>query len=439
MFLIEKGTTLTATMISDYINKFETREKYNLIKSYNYYSGRQDIMNKTTIDKFKPCNRIVTNYCYNIVQNYLGYITGKDVKYSSQVDIEDIQNVLNYNDVKTTDSELLRNALIYGIAYELCYIDEDIKERFKVIDSRECFAIYDNTLNQELVAVIRYYPVDCYDVTKGSIVEVYDSIETTIYKCNSSFSGLEMSDRFPNYFNQVPVSVFTLNPEVESVFNKIVTLQDAYNNLLSSEVDDFQAFCDAYLVLKGARPDDDSLSKMTENRVLLIDPDADASYLSKSINDTQIENLLKNINDTIHKIANSPDFNDDKFMAQSGVAMRFKLVGFENCSASIVANMTKSLQKRIELLCSVFTLTNGEEMWRDIEITFTRNLPVDMNETATMVNSLRGVVSNKALLSQISFITDVNQEMENMKEQNAANMEMYNFATPAAAEVDNAK
>ena len=119
--------------------------------------------------------------------------------------------------------------------------------------------------------------------------------------------------------------------------------------------------------------------------------------------------------------------------------MRYKLVGFENCSASIVANMTKALQKRIELLCSVFTLTNGEEMWRDIEITFTRNLPVDTNETAEMVNSLRGIVSNKTLLSQIPFVTDINQEMENMKEQNAANMEMYNFATPAAAEVDNAE
>ena len=54
MFLIEKGTTLTPVMISDYINKFETREKYNLIKSYNYYSGRQDIMNKTVTDKSKP-------------------------------------------------------------------------------------------------------------------------------------------------------------------------------------------------------------------------------------------------------------------------------------------------------------------------------------------------------------------------------------------------
>ena len=97
-----------------------------------------------------------------------------------------------------------------------------------------------------------------------------------------------------------------------------------------------------------------------------MDTDAEASYLTKSVNDTQIENMLKNINDTIHKISNSPDFNDEKLMAQSGIAMRYKLLGFENVSSSIVANMTKALQKRIELICAVLRLTNGDNTWRDV-------------------------------------------------------------------------
>mgnify|MGYP006373620971 FL=1 len=97
-----------------------------------------------------------------------------------------------------------------------------------------------------------------------------------------------------------------------------------------------------------------------------MDTDAEAGYLTKSVNDTQIENMLKNINDTIHKISNSPDFNDEKLMAQSGIAMRYKLLGFENVSSSIVANMTKALQKRIELICAVLRLTNGDNTWRDV-------------------------------------------------------------------------
>jgi hypothetical protein len=54
---------------------------------------------------------------------------------------------------------------------------------------------------------------------------------------------------------------------------------------------------------------------MKQNRVLLMDTDAEASYLTKSVSDTQIENMLKNINDTIHKISNSPDFTEDTFMS----------------------------------------------------------------------------------------------------------------------------
>ena len=42
----------------------------------------------------------------------------------------------------------------------------------------------------------------------------------------------------------------------------VMTLQDAYNKLLSSEVDDFESFCDAYLVLKGCMADADDLVAM---------------------------------------------------------------------------------------------------------------------------------------------------------------------------------
>lgn len=154
-----------------------------------------------------------------------------------------------------------------------------------------------------------------------------------------------------------------------------MTLQDAYNKLLSSEVDDFESFCDAYLVLKGCMADADDLVAMKQNRVLMMDTDAEASYLTKSVSDTQIENMLKNINDTIHKISNSPDFTEDTFMSQSGVAIKYKLIGFENVASNIVANMTKALQRRIELICSILSLTDGETKWRDIQIVFTRNLP----------------------------------------------------------------
>lgn len=385
-------------------------------------------MSKIATDVGKPCNRIVTNYCYNIVQNYLGYITGIDVAYSSPNDFDAVQDILNYNDVRTEDSEYLRNALIFGRAFEINYVDEDAIQRFKVLDSRECIPIYSNDLNNDLLYVIRYYVADTVNNDQDEYyIEVYGNKFIRKYKSSNAFATLSLLEEQPNYYNQVPVTVFSLNTDEESVFDKVMTLQDAYNKLLSSEVDDFESFCDAYLVLKGCMADADDLVAMKQNRVLMMDADAEASYLTKSVSDTQIENMLKNINDTIHKIANSPDFNDEKLMAQSGIAMRYKLVGFENVSSNIVANMTKALQKRIELICSILHLTGSDNTWRDVHIVFTRNLPENITETAQVINQLRGIVSDKTLISLLPFIKDVDAEVEQLQEQKEANMDMYGF------------
>ena len=444
-FLIDKDTELSLNKITEIIMKFETGEKIRLNKYVNYYSGKQDILQKYVQDTTKPCNRIVTNYCYNIVQNYQGYLTGQDVTYSSEQDISIIQDILNYNDVSATDNELLRNALIFGKAFEIAYIDEDKKQRFKVLDSRECIPIYDNTLNQELMYVIRYYAVDTTDATKGYNVELYDKGFVHYFKSDCAYSSLNMVAEVPHYFKQVPVTIFSLNRDEVSVFDKIMSLQDAYNNLLSSEVDDFQAFCDAYLVLKGMTAEPEDIRSMKEDRVLLLPADdaqgsagAEASYLSKNISDTQIENMLRNINDTIHKIAASPDFSQESFGTSSGIALRFRLLGFENSASSIVKNMTKSLQKRIELICDILNLTGekNEALWRDIKIIFTRNLPVDNMEAANMVNVLRGLVSDKTLLAQLPFITDIDREIELVEAQAAANVALYSFA-PGNEEVSN--
>ena len=395
-------------------------------------------MRKVASDVGKPCNRIVSNYCFNIVQNYQGYITGIDISYLSQTNIDAIQDILNYNDVRTEDNELLRNALIFGKSFEINYVDEDAKQRFKVLDSRECIPVYSNDLNNDLLYVIRYYVADTINNSQDEYyIEVYGNEFIRKYKSSNAFTTLSLLKEKPNVYKQVPITVFSLNTDEVSIFDQVMTLQDAYNKLLSSEVDDFESFCDAYLVLKGCMADADDLVAMKQNRVLMMDTDAEASYLTKSVSDTQIENMLKNINDTIHKISNSPDFTEDTFMSQSGVAIKYKLIGFENVASNIVANMTKALQRRIELICSILSLTDGETKWRDIQIVFTRNLPQNITDTAQAINQLRGIVSDKTLISLLPFIKDVDAEVKQLQKEKEANMSMYGFDTNSTT--DNAE
>lgn len=431
--------SLTFEKIITFIQKFVQYESPRLEKYFNYYEGNQAILRKMVNDPTKPCNRIVTNYCYTIVGNYQGYLTGQDITYTSPNDISAIVDILSYNDVRTEDSELLKQALIYGRSFEINYVDEDGKQRFKVLDTRQCIPVYDNTLNQNLLCVIRFYPIDQFDVSNGYNVDIYYTDRIEHYTMNTGFTTLRFIGEEQHFYHQVPVTVFSLNPEEKSIFDKIMGLQDAYNTLLSSEVDDFEAFCDAYLVLKNVTATADDVAEMKEKRVIVLPyaaqgVDPDASFLNKNISDTQIENMLTNIDEQIHKISNSPDFTDEAFGTSSGVAMKYKLVGFENTAGAIAANMTKALQKRLELICEILNLTSGEQMWRDVEITFTRNLPVDLAETANLVNTLKGTVSDRTLLSLLPFVSDIDKELEMVEESKLRNMELYSFSSNSTSD-----
>jgi SPP1 family phage portal protein len=283
---------------------------------------------------------------------------------------------------------------------------------------------------------VRWYPENNLDETEKYFVEVYNAASVKVYKVNGLGGALEFIEEKPHYFGDVPVSVFWLNETESNIFDSIITLNDAYNELQSSEIDDFSAWVDAYLTLTGADIAADDIASMKENRVLLLPEGAVASWLTKNASDTQIVNMLDNIKKNIFKVTACPDMADENFLAQSGTALAYKLVGFENVASGIAARFIKALQRRIELICNILQLKATDVIWRDININVGRNLPVNLTEIIQLVNSLKGTVSDKTLLAQLPFIDDVNAEIEAVNEQKQANIEMYSFGTPATEETE---
>ena len=97
----------------------------------------------------------------------------------------------------------------------------------------------------------------------------------------------------------------------------------------------------------------------------------------------------------------------------------------ETRAAKICAEMKKALQRRVEIITGIASLKLGEEVYRDINIDFKRNIPEDLTSTINMINTLKGTVSDATLLSQLPFISDVNEELEAVKAQKQANMDIY--------------
>ena len=90
--------------------------------------------------------------------------------------------------------------------------------------------------------------------------------------------------------------------------------------------------------------------------------------------------------------------------------------------------MKKALQRRIELIAGVASLKLGEEVFRDISITFTRNIPSDNSDILNAVKGLQGVVSDKTLLGMIPQVSDVDKELEAITAEKQKKMELYSFS-----------
>jgi SPP1 family phage portal protein len=213
------------------------------------------------------------------------------------------------------------------------------------------------------------------------------------------------------------------------------------NELYSAEIDDYAAFCDAYLALVGLDADAEDIASMKENRVLILPENSSAAWLTKNANDTQVENILKRTHESIYRIAQCPDFSSESFVGgvSSGIAIQYRLTGMETRAGIIEGRMKKALQRRIEIICGIASLKLGEEVFRDIEISFKRNIPEDITSTINVVNSLKGTVSDQTLLAQIPFVSDVNAELEALKQQKQANMSLYSFSAPVEEEEDEEK
>lgn len=431
MFYVNKNTNLDSLLLQKMISKFRVEVEPKLQRYKNYYDGKQAILNKAYADASKPCSRTVINYCKNIVDSYNGYLaTPGCISYRSEQDIDDIMNILRYNDYAAEDADFLLDALIYGIAAELMYIDESGHTRFRLINPTTCFGVCDDSLTGDLLYFVRMYKVNDWDESNTYNVDVYSDYDVKHYTMNGANGYLSFVSEEPHYFSQCPANIFTL-PDEKSIFDCIMSLQDAANELISSEIDDYSAFCDAYLTLIGVDADVEDISSMKENRVLVLPDGAAAQWLTKNANDTQVENILKRIHESIYRIAQCPDFSSESFVGgvSSGVAIRYRLTGMETKAGKIEGEMKKALQRRVEIICGIASLKLGEEVFRDISIDFKRNIPEDYTSIINMINSLKGTVSDSTLLSLLPFVEDVNAELAAVQEQKQANMALYNFGS----------
>lgn len=391
-----------------------------------YYANKNAILRRQMADETKPNNKVANPYASYISDTLVGYFMGEPVRYTCDDDslLEDLQMILEYNDEADENSELAKDASIVGIAFEELYVDEaDKMIRFKRLDPKSVIPIYDKTIQENMIACIRYYKdFDYTNDTIYTIIEVLDDTMVRTFRSGDVISNLELLDEHPHYFGMVPIAVYENNEDLTGDFEKVIPLIDAYDKMESDSMNDFEYFVDAYLALYGFTADSEDIVKMKQNRVLLMDEGTKAEWLIKNENDSLTENMKNRLDKDIHKFAKCPNMSDEEFAGNaSGIAIKFKMLGTENLVSIKERKFKKGLQQRLELISMITGVLSAGFDWRSIDITFTRNIPTNDLETAQMLNLYKDLVSDDTLLAQIPFVEDVLAEIDRVKEQKEEN------------------
>lgn len=400
-----------------------------VLRLKDYYAGNHDILGKAQRSNNAPNNRIVANYCEYIANMSTGFFMGQPVAYSSVSGdteaVKALQDVFRYNDEAEGNLQLAGESSVTGAAYEVLYLDADAEIRFCSIPAEQMILVTDSTLEENLVAAIRCYRVLGLDGSSyRDYVDVYDAQTVTRYDYNAGKIARRGEPR-PHYFDGVPVIEYPNNEARRGDFEGVMTLVDAYNKAQSLTLDDMEDFTDAYLILKGmGGTTAEDVAELRRNKVINIDAEGGAEWLIKNLNDTYIENIKTRLQNDIHKFSSIPDMSDDAFAGNaSGVAIKYKLIGLEQIRSRKERCFKKGLQRRIELIAGMLKMKSKADIdFRNIEITFTANIPANNQEQADIVKTLYGLVSQKRLLSLLPFVTDPAEELEELKrEQDGAN------------------
>lgn len=397
------------------IRLWESGQQIRLIKMLNYYNGIQDITNMTK-PPGKPNNHIVTNFAKNIVNNTVGYYLGMPVTYSTEDTAlqENISDITKYNDDSFMNTQLGRDLSIFGFAAELLYVDNDNNIRYARINPITLYIGFSDDIEENILYAIRWYDVYDDDNAKTRYIEYYTDTDITYF--SETGGRMIQTGIKPHYFGQVPVSVYKNNEECRGDYDGAVSLFDAYNVMQSESVNDYQKFADALLAVKNMLVDDETANEIRNKNILQLTGEGEASWLVKSVNDTYVENIKNRLEKDIYMTTSTVNMSDDNFANNaSGVAIKYKLMCMENRVACTVRYFKKGLQRRFELICAILNLKGGHYDYTSIDITFVRNIPANIQETATLIQQLNGIVSKKTLISQLPFVEDADKELNQIE------------------------
>lgn len=385
-----------------------------------------------------PNNKLVVNLPKYIVDTYNGYFLGIPPKISLKkgTDNDKLQAWLNHVSFFDQLNELSKQADIYGRSIGFVYQNENAETGFAYVSPTKAFMIYDNTIERNPLAFVRYeyYENENEYQARGSIYYA-----NKIYKFNSN--QLDNDFRI-NPYKMVPAVEFYENEERQGVYDSVKTLINALDKAISQKGNQVEYFDNAYLAMIGVHlPTDKKTGKpiidIKQNRFLYlpnVDPNSspDVRFIAKPDGDQMQENYIQRLSDWIYQIAMVPNPNDESFAGNSsGVALEYKYLPMKSKAGSKERKFTKSLRTLFRTVFSTGQVISsaGKNSWEDLQFQFTRNIPQDIASAISAAKQAEGLVSQRTLLSLLPFVDDPDDEIQQLNKEKQENIQQIREAT----------
>lgn len=397
-------------IIKNALSIWSIKQKWEYDKAYEYYKGDTDAMRNYKMITERNNNKANTNFLKKFIKEEVSYSVGNDITYISKSSDENIINDIDYflecwNE--DHDSNLAKNMILYGVAYEVYYISN--KELYARVISPRNGLIVKNEKDELL------YFIHIYNLNDKNLIDVYDN--KSIYHLDEQFN--QIKEPTPHIFGIVPVGVAELSEEgiKDTIYNDIKGLQDSYETNLSDISNEISDFRTAYLKLTGVQLEEEDAKKMKKMGIIQIkDNSGNADWLVKNINDAFIQNTLSTLEDKMYQLTSHINHNEKMQSNTSSLALRSRLISLEEKCKLNQKALNNCIKTRLKVLFIYLKIMfNKNYDYRDIKIKFTPNIPQDDLMMAQIIAQLGDKLSTETGLSQLSFIENAKNELVKIK------------------------
>lgn len=358
---------------------------------------------------------------------------------------EEMQAVINYitryNDDGAEHYQLVHDILSVGACYEIIYENEDNEIVYSRLNPLQTVAIWDYSVPRNLIGVVSMHTEKNINNKTEYVIKLIDKEGDRIFKgAGSEYEELDIGEdgqkKAPHNWKDVPVDVVEI-PDGTSLYEPVIDLIDAYQELIKDTKETFSYNNDAKLKITGYVPDEELMIKdengnLVENetrkkqdeailkaKIFYTPDDGDIEWIEKTINDSAIQNTLKTYIDLIMMNTGVPQTTDLGFTkADNASAIDRKFFSLEQMTTQAMQLLIMAYKRRWELIFDRINLTSKSKYdFRDVNITLDKNLPANENEVVDMYMKLRGLISDETIISRLPLGLDATSEEEKMTTQ----------------------